>query len=73
MSAAMPINDASTDEENVRWLEPGEGRALFEEQVRAMMQMSGDEFLQKLDRGEFADEDDNRDLTYLIILSDLGR
>lgn len=76
MSAATPINDARIDAGNFRWREPGEGRALFDQQVRAMLQMSGEEFLQKLDRGDFDDElaeDDNRDLSYLAMIADLGR
>jgi hypothetical protein len=38
----------------IRWLNDEEGRAFFDEQARAQLGISGEEFLRRWDAGEFA-------------------
>ncbi len=71
-----PARNTGIDDNHFRWMEPRDERELFEKQVRAMMRMSTGDFLQKLDQGAFdeaLDEDNDHNLTYLVMLSDLGR
>ena len=77
MSLRIPANDETdVDESGLLRANPAEDRLLFDRRARALMQMSGEEFLRKLDAGEFARalaEDDNLDLSYLAMIADLGR
>ena len=77
MTSVVPQQETGTaDEGNFRYLEPEEARALFDQSARSLMQMSGEEFLRRLDAGEFDEalaEDDNRDLSYLSMIATLGR
>lgn len=76
MSVLKPNQNTGISADQYQWLEPYEEHQLFEKQVRAIMQMSGADFLRKLDQGEFdaaLQEDTDHNLTYLIMLSDLGR
>ncbi len=76
MSLLKPDRDSSISGDHFQWLEPYEERQLFEKQVRDIMQMSGADFLRKLDQGGFdaaLEEDTDHNLAYLILLSDLGR
>jgi hypothetical protein len=57
-------------------LSPEEGRALFDQQVRLSANMSGDEFLERWDKGEFQplpDTPAGRAIGYLALLSPFGR
>lgn len=53
MAAPLPELTAET-----RTLSPEEGRAFFDEQCRAVLGMSGEEFIRRWDSGEYADLDD---------------
>ena len=71
--SALP---AGIDDNHFRWMTPDEERQLFDKRARALMSMSGEEFLRRLDRGDFADaleEEADLNLSYLVTLSDLGR
>jgi hypothetical protein len=57
-------------------LTPEEERQLFDTRARAIMGMSGEEFLRRLDAGEFTEalaEEFDPKLYTLYTLSDLGR
>jgi hypothetical protein len=72
---APKTTDETTDD-GIRWLEPAEERALFEERTHALLGISGEEFLRRLDAGEYDpvfDDPDHRDITYLVMLSVVAR
>ncbi len=75
---AQPARE-TTDEvegDNFRWLEPEEERALFDERTRAILGISGEEFLRKLDDGDYdevADDVHYLDIHYLIMLCSIAR
>jgi len=53
-----------------------EGRALFDHQARALLGISGDEFLERWERGEYrdvADTPDNRHIVSLAMLIPFAR
>ena len=53
-----------------------EARAIFEEQARTTMGMSGDEFIRRWDAGEFdaiADDPDHREIMRLVMLINFAR
>ena len=53
-----------------------EGRKLFDQQARLLADMSGDEFIERWDRGEFrplSDTPDGRKKSYLALLIPFGR
>jgi len=57
-------------------LTPEEGRAFFDARVREEMGISGEEFLRRLDAGEFNEVLDDPDypyLMYLYMISPLAR
>lgn len=61
---------------NFGWIEPCQERELFNKRVQGIMHISGDEFLAKLDRGDFdeaLEEETDLNLSYLVTLSALGR
>ena len=61
---------------SVVWLPPEEARRQFDEMARERVGMSGDEFIRRLDAGEFLDlPDDFEHSAYaeLTILSSFGR
>ncbi len=71
-----PRRNTTGGDLNFSWTQPCEERERFDARARALMNMSGATFLEKLDRGEFNDElekEDNLNLSYLASLSDLGR
>ncbi len=53
----------------IRWLTPDEGRQYFEEQVQKRLGISGDEFLRRLDAGEYQDIPDDPEHWPIIELS----
>ncbi len=58
------------------WLTPIEAHAQFDQRAREMVGMSGEEFLRRLDAGEYADIPDDREHRAFIelgIMSGLGR
>jgi hypothetical protein len=58
------------------WLTPEEARADFDRQAREIAGVSGDEFIRRLDAGEYDDTPDDaehRDLIHLSMLAALGR
>lgn len=76
MASVVPQQIADIDGDHIEWLTPADDVAFFDQQVRAIMGMSGEEFLRKLDSGELdrvLEADDDRDLAYLVLLADLGR
>ena len=53
-----------------------EARAIFEEQARTTMGMSGEEFIRRWEAGEFdaiADDPDHREVMRLVMLMDFAR
>jgi hypothetical protein len=57
-------------------LSPEESRAYFDAEVQALLGISGDEFLRRLDAGDYADMPDDAehaDIIYLAILGSFGR
>lgn len=71
---ALPIETIPEDPPIVM---PAElGIALFDQEARRIVGMSGDEFLERWDAGEFRDWEDTpegRELEYLILLIPFGR
>ena len=51
----MSRKRVSNNGRKVRYLTPDEGRKLFDRRVRQDLNMSGQEFLEKWDAGEFGD------------------
>lgn len=51
----MSAKHSSKNGQKVRYLTPDEGRKLFNRRVRQDLNMSGQEFLEKWDAGEFGD------------------
>lgn len=71
-----PAQELHADDGNFIWLEPEDERRIFDVRARAIMGMSGEEFLRRLDAGEFNEalaEESDPQLSFLISLSDLGR
>lgn len=60
-----------SNEDAVRFLDDDEARAYFDAQARELVGMSGEDFLRRLDAGEYANEiDDPRrpELSFLLSL-----
>jgi hypothetical protein len=58
------------------WLTPEEARRQFDEMARERVGMSGEEFIRRLDAGEFVqlpDDEAHRAYAELAVLSSLGR
>jgi hypothetical protein len=58
------------------WLTPEESRRQFDELARELVGMSGDEFICRLDAGEFLDlpdDEDHRAYAELSVMTALGR
>lgn len=58
------------------FVDPEEGRRLFDEAARESVGMSGDEFIRRFDAGEFADIPDDaahRNIIELTLLIPFGR
>lgn len=77
MSLMTPPNQATVaGSMNFGWMEPCQERELFNKRVQGLMHISGQEFLDKLDRGDFdeaLEEETDLNLSYLVTLSALGR
>ncbi len=74
--APPPPSSADATDENFHWMDREEERQAFEEQVRAIMGISGPEFLRRLDSGFYndsADAAEHSDVLYLSMLSSLAR
>lgn len=59
-----------------RILTPEEGHALFDQEARALVGLSGEEFLRRWDAGEYGmipDDNEHADLLYLAQLIPFGR
>lgn len=52
---------------------PDEGRAIFDAAARRHLSMSGDEFLQRWDAGEFADDPDRPEVIEVAMMIPLVR
>jgi hypothetical protein len=52
---------------------PEEGRAIFDAAARRHLRMSGDEFLQRWDAGEFADDPDRPEVIEVAMMIPLVR
>jgi hypothetical protein len=60
----------------IKWLTETEGHRLFEEQVQKYLGISGSEFLQRWDAGEYdeiADDPDHPEIMRLAALIPFGR
>lgn len=71
----MAIPQRSNEDEGV-FLEGDDARAYFDAEVRELVGISGEEFLRRLDAGEWDDVIDDagyEDHLYLASLSPLGR
>ncbi len=65
-----------TTDDGIHWLERDEARAMFDARTLEMLGISGEEFLRRLDAGEYEalfDDPDHTDLTYLVMLSPIAR
>jgi hypothetical protein len=70
------IKDQKSIRDVIDFLEGEEARAYFDREARELVGMSGQEFLRRLDAGEWDDVIDDRgyeDHLYLASLSPLGR
>jgi hypothetical protein len=71
VATAQRPDDATDDEFTlppIVELSEEEGRALFDQQARKYMGMSGDEFLRKWDAGEIEDPDRSEVLTVAFLI-----
>jgi hypothetical protein len=76
---ALP-HESVEDEESVDvgivWLEGDEARAYFDKEARELVGMSGEEFLRRLDAGEWEeviDDGEHNDHLYLAMMRSLAR
>jgi hypothetical protein len=72
----MMVAEAQDYDNQVVWLSRADEIAYFEEQARALLGMSGEEFRRRLDAGEFADvidDPDCSDVLYLALLARVAR
>ena len=63
-------------DQTVRWLTDEESRALFDQEARRVMGISGEEFLRRYDAGEFdavVDDPDHREVLHLAMLIPFAR
>jgi len=63
-------------EDGIRFATDEEGRALFDHQARALLGISGEEFIERWDRGEYRDVADGPDHLVpmrLVMLIPFGR
>lgn len=66
----MALPERDTDE-SIIWLDDDEARAYFDRQARELVGMSGEEFLRRLDAGEWddvIDDGEHNDHLYLAIM-----
>lgn len=71
MAATVPDTD-----EGVIWMTPEETRAWFDEECVRFAGMSGEEFLRRLDAGEFdaiMDTAEHPDLMWLVSMASVAR
>jgi hypothetical protein len=54
----VPAIKTSVGEYDVREATPAEGRELFDSRARALLGISGEEFLQRWDNGDYQETDD---------------
>lgn len=74
--SSPPSRTVDATDENFQWMDREEERRAFDEQVRALLKISGDEFLHRLDTGFYdgaLDDTEQDDLMYLSMLADLAR
>ena len=74
--APQPPRSSGVTDENFHWLDAEDERQAFDEQARALLGISGEEFLRRLDAGIYDDVRDDiahRDVMYLSLLADLVR
>ena len=60
-----------TESDQIQWLTPEESRALFDEQARAIMGMSGEEFIRRWDAGEYDEIADTSGHLHIMRLASL--
>ncbi len=68
--------EPATLDNQIAWMDAAESRAFFDRQARARMNMSGEEFLRRLDAGEWdevIDDPGYQDVLYLAIFADSVR
>ena len=71
----MALPDRDTDD-GIIWMDDEEARTYFDAQTRELVGMSGEEFLRRLDSGEWhevIDDGEHPDHLYLAMLSRLAR
>ncbi len=72
----MALKAQSTTQDQPYVLDPELGIAMFDQEARRIVGISGDEFLARWDAGEFRDWEDTpegRKVAYLILLIPFGR
>lgn len=70
-----PRSTGATDE-NFHWMSLKEERQAFDEQVRTLLNISGQDFLRLLDSGFYEndlDDTDHSDVMYLSMLAEIAR
>lgn len=76
MVSAPTQRPAEATDDNFHWMTREEERSLFDERVRQLIGISGDEFLRRVDTGYYdgtLDDIDHSDLMYLSMLSYIAR
>ncbi len=81
MAATNSHHDADAPSEEqalpeVVWLTPEEGRAVFDEDARSFLGISGDEFIRRLDAGEYdaiEEDETGRQIVRLLMSVSLAR
>lgn len=76
MVSAPSQRPAEAADDNFHWMTREEERRVFDEQVRELIGISGEEFLHRIDTGFYdgtLDDIDHGDLMYLSMLSYVAR
>lgn len=56
-------------EPGIQWITPEEGRALFDNEARRLLGISGEEFLRRWDAGEYREIADTSDHLHIMDLA----
>jgi hypothetical protein len=65
------VEDVDMKNHHIYWSSAEEGRAMFDRQAHELVHMSGDEFIQRWDAGEFRDIADTAGHRHILRLASL--